>query len=339
MPNAPGVVVIPLLAAFHLRFPHYTVLHVLETVKAARPDALALTPLPPGALQEPAWQATEEVALPHAVVPWARRTGLSVHEVGALVGADDEVERFRAYLAQFDAGRERLRRVEAALAPVREVPARPLDAGAVHARLLPAIRAYQRGRTEALEEGPGTAWQAARAAAMAERIAALPYARVAVLAGVDDVPALEDALRGLVALEPVPAVPTDLGEAGRERALLDAAMRGDAADPAALVTRLRDLPQPEARYHEANLLLRHGHAAEALALLEQASTQDFQEPYYLPGFLLARLGQLYDLDGRRDAALRSYRGVLALSFAPVEALEAARAGLQQPFRWQAAVDG
>jgi hypothetical protein len=58
---------------------------------------------------------------------------------------------------------------------------------------------------------------------------------------------------------------------------------------------------------------------------------DFVEPYYLPGFLLSRLGQLYDLAGRRDAALRAYRGVRALGYAPVEALAAAEDGLQRPF--------
>jgi hypothetical protein len=65
--------------------------------------------------------------------------------------------------------------------------------------------------------------------------------------------------------------------------------------------------------------------------LERALRTDFQEPYYLPGFLLARLGQLYDLAGQRDAALRSYRGVLALSYAPLEAAEAATSGLVEPF--------
>jgi hypothetical protein len=65
--------------------------------------------------------------------------------------------------------------------------------------------------------------------------------------------------------------------------------------------------------------------------LEAASAGDFAEPYYLPGFLLCRLGQLYDIVGRREAALRAYRGTLALSYAPVEAATQARAGLAAPF--------
>ena len=58
---------------------------------------------------------------------------------------------------------------------------------------------------------------------------------------------------------------------------------------------------------------------------------DFREPYLLPGLLLARLGQLRDLAGRRDRALQAYRGVLALAWAPHEARAAARAGLEAPF--------
>jgi len=341
MPSRPTVVVIPLLGAFHARYPQYTVVHVRETVRAARPDALAVTPLAPGALARPAWQDTDEVALPHTVVPWARNASVPIHEVGFDTGAADapggpdaagEWERFRSYLEAFDAGRERLRRVDAALEPVREILAGALDAAAVRTRLLPAIRAYQAERAAVLEEGPGTGWLADHAERLAERIAALPHDRVAVLAGVDHVAALEDALERRCRLEPTPELPTDLGPEGRERALLDTAMRGDVADPAALLERLREVPRPEARYHEANLLLLHGHAAEALERLEAASREDFQEPYYLPGFLLARLGQLYDVSGRREAALRAYRGVLALSFAPAEAVQAAQAGLLHAFR-------
>lgn len=342
MPSRPSVVVIPLLGAFHARYPQYNVVHVREAVRAVRPDAVALAPLAPGALGGPAWQDTEEVALPHTVVPWARSLGLPLYEVGCdpndpgTPGGPDaalEVGRFRDYLELFDAGRERLRAVDAALEPVRELLARPLDATSVRTQLLPAIRTYQAERVAVLEEGPGTGWLAERAERMAERVAALPHQRVALLASADDTPALEDALARRVRVEPVPDLLPDAGPEAHERALLDTAMRGDVADPGALLERLRELSSPEARYHEANLLLLHGHPAEALERLEAASRDDFQEPYYLPGFLLARLGQLYDLDGRREAAMRAYRGVLALSFAPAEALEAARAGLQAAFRF------
>src|SRR5690606_7946588 len=195
------------------------VVHVRETVRAARPDALAVTPLAPGALARPAWQDTDEVALPHTVVPWARNASVPIHEVGFDAGAADapggpdaagEWERFRSYLEAFDAGRERLRRVDAALEPVREILAGALDAAAVRTRLLHAIRAYQAERAAVLEEGPGTGWLADHAERLAERIAALPHDRVAVLAGVDHVPALVDALERRCRLEPTPELPTDL---------------------------------------------------------------------------------------------------------------------------------
>src|SRR5690606_37714388 len=147
--------------------------------------------------------------------------------------------------------------------------------------------------------------------------------------GVDQVPALQRALVGHAELVEPPR--PDAGEEGRRRALLDVAMRGEVDDVAALLSSLASLEDAEARYHEANLLLANAHPAEALERLETLLRMDFQEPYFLPGFALARLGQLYDLADRRREALRSYRGVLALSYAPAEALAAARSGLEEQF--------
>lgn len=334
------VTVIPLVGPFHTRFPRYTVVHVRALLEAAEPDALALAPLPPGALATPDWQATGEIALPHTVVPWARRAGVPLHEVGSIAGLPgepgephDEIE-FERFLSEFEAGKQRLRQVRAALAPVEELLGRALDLGRIRAELIPAVAAYEAARHEVYGEGPGTGWLAERAERMARRVAALPYAHVALLAGVDEVAALEAALAGRVTLAEPPTV-ADAPEA-RTRALLDVAMRGEVDDPAALLAQLKELGSPEARYHRANLLLAHDHVAEALELLEELTSGDFQEPYFLPGFVLARLGQLYDLAGERDAALRSYRGALALGYAPPEAVEAARAGVEAPFTWPAA---
>jgi len=71
---------------------------------------------------------------------------------------------------------------------------------------------------------------------------------------------------------------------------------------------------------------------DALALMEEVFRMDFQHPGYLPGYVLARMGQLLDLAGERERALRAYRGVLALSWAPEEARAVALAGLKTPFR-------
>ncbi len=326
----------PLVGPFHTRFPRYNAVDLRDALKASGAQALALATLPPGALQGTEWLATDEIALPLAVVPWARRAGIPMHEVASVAGgpgepgqAGDERE-FVDYLSRFEAGQAHLRRVQQAQALMEELLASPLDLRRVHDELLPAIDAYQHQRTAEFGEGPGTGWLEARAAVIAERVLALPYERVALLAGADELPQIMRALEGRVELEALrPA--TDVSPQARDRALLDTAMRGDADDPAALLGALRELGTPEALYHEANVLLEHDHLSEALDALEKAMRTDFQEPYYLPGFLLARLGQVYDLAGQRDAALRSYRGVLALSYAPLEATEAATSGMSEPF--------
>ena len=86
----------------------------------------------------------------------------------------------------------------------------------------------------------------------------------------------------------------------RERSLLGLRVpgRGTRAGSAARQTaHVRKRSRP--RYHEANLLTANHHVVEALDVLELASRGDFAEPYYLPGYLLARLGQLYDLTDNR----------------------------------------
>lgn len=331
MADAPPdvVTIVPLLGPLHLTLPQYNAVSVLRSVQAFRPDTLALAPLTPGALEDPAWQECVELPLPLTVVPWARRNGVRLVEVGVEPHDPDAEEDFRRYLGTFEGGRALLASVDAAERPVRDLLDRPMTLPRVLDELVPAVERYQRHRREALGEGPGTGFQEDRAAAMADAVLALPAQRVAALAGVDDVPSLLAALEGRVGLcrPPLPEVDDDV----RRRSLFDYAMRGEPPDPGALLQQLQAIDESEARYLEANLLVQAGEPQEALEVLEQASTGDFVHPYYLPGFLLSRLGQLYDLAGRRDAALRAYRGVRALAFAPLEAREAAEAGLDHPF--------
>lgn len=336
MVDAPLVTVVPLVGPFHTRFPRYSVLFVQAILEAIEPEAVALVPLTPGSLADPNWQATPELALPQVVVPWARRHGIQLHEVGSVVGdanepgeEGDEAE-FVRFLEEFEQGRERLRRVRAAEEPVAQLLAGALDLKRIQQELIPAVAAFQQERSSEFGEGPGTGWLLQRAERIAARVAALPYRHLALLASVDDVPALEAALAGVVNVEAAPMAEPPV-EAARTRALLDVAMRGEAADVAALLAQLREIDSAEARYHEANLLLTHNHPVEALERLREVLRGDFFEPYFLPGFVLARIGQLYDLTGDREAARRSYRGVLALSFAPPEALAAAQEGLETPF--------
>src|SRR5690606_19593082 len=187
----------------------------------------------------------------------------------------------RRYLEQYDDGRARLRQVERALEPVRELLAASLGPERVRSDLLPAIDAQQAEQRRLLDRGPGDGWLDERAAVVASRALASGGVRIALLASVDHVPALERALTGHAELS-APATP-EAGEEGRERALLDVAMRGDVADVAALLDSLSKSQRPEARYHEANLLLANDHPAEALERLEALLRLDFHEPYYLPG--------------------------------------------------------
>lgn len=239
---------------------------------------------------------------------------------------DAEADFYR-YAVQYPKLQGTLRELDGLLSPLPELLSQPLTLARIWQEVVPLVAAYQQEREAALGDGPGTDWLRARVTALAETVQALPEERVVVLASVEQVPLLQELLAGRLEL-PQDAPVTD---STRQRALLDIAFRGDAADPGRLLTQLRELDSAEARYHEANLLLANGHLPEALETLEAAVQGDFSAPYYLPGYLLARLGQLRDLAGERDGALRAYRGVLALEWVPDEAREAAQGGLETPF--------
>lgn len=324
------VTLVPTLGAWHLRYPAYNAESVSALVRAGAPEAVVLAPLPPGALTTPAWQDTPELALPLGVVPWARRAGVRLLE-GLAPSPDPEAEAdFRRYAAGYAQVRDLLAALERQLRPLDELLPQPLTLARVWDEVIPVLSAYQEAREAALTDGPATDWWRERHQALAERIRERSETRVTVVAGVEQVPFLRAALgeRGLEVLTPRDA---PASERVRERALLDIAFRGDAADPGRLIAQLRELSVAEARFHEANLLLAHGHPAEALERLEGAASGDFSTPYFLPGYLLTRLGQVRDLAGDRDGAVRAYRGVLALEWVPGDAHEAARAGLSAPF--------
>lgn len=317
---------VPLVGPFHRRFPRYNAVTVREIVAAAEPDAILTTALPPGALDDPAWQDVDEPGLP-PVVRWARDAGVAVAEVGEPSPDPTAPADFLRYLAQSSEDHPALRRLAEARAPLEELLGRALDLTRIQNELLPAVAALHDARIELFGDGPGSDWLEQRVDRMAERLKPWSNARAVVLTSVDHLPVL----RRRLAQTASDAADVPPSAAARQRALLDTAFAGDADDAAGLIAALREIDAAEARLAEAEVLLGHGHAAEALGVLREAVRGDFSEPPYLPGWLLARLGQLYDLDGRREDALRSYRGVLALSWAPAPAREAARDGLERPF--------
>jgi hypothetical protein len=320
---------IPLMGALHLHYPQYNAVTVRDLLIAHPPEALALTPLSEAAFSKPAWQDTPEVALPLTVVPWAQRHGLPVYPVFEPSPDKDAYPQFMQFAEQYPQLRSRVAHVNSQLRPLQPLLNEPLTLPRILHEVIPLLRRYQLERETELEEGPATDWWRSRMTRMAERIAALPHSMVTVLASAEHLPFLEDALAQQLALQVLEPVP--VSEESRIRSLLDFAFKTDVPEPGNVIAQLREVDTPEARYHEANLLLANGHVVEALELLREASKTDFAEPYYLPGFLLARLGQLYDLTDDRPNALRCYRGVQALTYAPRAALEAAETGLSAPF--------
>lgn len=325
----PTLLLVPLMGPFHLRFPRYNAVTVRDLVAAFGPRLVATSALAPDAFREPRWRDTPELALPLALAPWAERQGVPLVGVAEPSPDPEASDDFVRYLRRYPQQRALLDEVEAARRPLTTLLEEPLDLPRILADVVPVVRHYLELREARFEEGPGSDWLRRRSAVVAERVLASGAERIAVLVGIDHYPFVHDALAERALLTPPPEVAESVEAV--ERGLLDFAMRVDVPEPGNVIARLRRLEGAEARYHEANLLLAGGHLAEALELLERASRGDFSRPYYLPGFLLARLGQLYDLSGERDGAVRAYRGVRALEYAPPEALAAAAAGLDAPF--------
>jgi hypothetical protein len=318
---------VPLVGPFHRRFPRYNAQTVREIVAAQAPDAVATTALSADAWADPGWRDLDEPALA-AVLDWAVARDLPVHVLGEPSPDPSAAQDFVRILRDSTGGHPALDRLDEAERPLAELLAGALDLGRVRSELEPLVAAVQDLRVELFGDGPGTDWLEARADAASERASALPAGRTVLLAPIDQVPALRRRLAA--ALSDASDVPPS--DAARRRALLDTAFAGEVDDPAGLLSALRGLDEPEARLAEAETLLRHGHAAEALEVLVEALRGELTGPAHLPGWLLARLGQLYDLDGRREEARKAYRGVLALDWAPPPAREAAREGMERPFR-------
>jgi hypothetical protein len=321
---------LPLTGPWHLRHPRWNVVTVRDALEALGPDVVVTSALPPGFDADAGWQATDEVALPWTVVPWAQRRGTPVRGVGAPPPVPEAEADLRRYLEAFPAARAQLDAARSTLAPLETLLPLPLDLPRLLAEVVPPLAEDLHRRLEAFGDGPATAWRAERARQTLEHALAAGGQRPAWLVELDLWPAVVAALEDAgIAWSPIAEPP--VSPAARRRSLLDVAWRGETPDPAGLLAQLREGNEAEAGFLQAQVLLAHDHPAEALDVLENVSHGDFREPYLLPGLLLARLGQLRDLAGRRERALQAYRGVLALSWAPVEARKAALAGLDRPF--------
>lgn len=327
------LLLLPLLGPLHLRYPALNTVTVRDVAAAFQPELLATTALTGEELAGDSWRDTFELALPLTVLPWARAEGLELLGLRQPSPDPSAEADFRRYAREMPALQERLNQVAPLETQLQQLLGGRLTLRTLGQEALPLIRSIESALLEAAGDGPATDWRHERARkAVARLLGQAAGRRLVLFAGLQELPALELALEAAgVQPEPLPEQ-IEVSEAARSRSLLDHALlaEGD-ADAAALNQALEQEGSAEAGYLRANLLLSGGDAEGALELLERVSHGDFSSPYFLPGWLLARLGQLRDLLGKRQEALMAYRGVLALSWAPPEAVEAAETGLEQPF--------
>lgn len=314
---------LPSLGPFHILHPRYNAATVLALLEEASPRVLYLASHSEEGLREGLWR--EEDPLLFHLLPWAEERGVRVVALDKEAHLKGEAEAFRQALAQHPQGQphlERMRAFDEALLALLKTPLSPEVLGSEG--FLARLGEVYRGFAQAFGEGPATGFRARR---MAQVASFLEGQEGAVVADLLDYLFLAERFPQAL---PQAHVPT---EAERARALMDRAWQLQEEDDwAGLLEGLFAVGSPEALYLAAQIYLAAGEWQEALALMEEVFRMDFQHPGYLPGYVLARFGQLLDLAGERERALRAYRGVLALSWAPEEARAIALAGLRAPFR-------
>lgn len=323
----PAITLVPLLSTWHLRTPRYNTEHVAQAVLAAAPKTIVSSALPADFTNRNEWLDDEQIALPLSVLPAAKRKGIRV--VGIAEAPEDPMAEhsLRDYLDMYDEGKMRVRRVHMAFQEAAELLTPAIDLPLIAERIVPALRNWLEVRRTEFGRGPGESWLTERVHIMKERVLT-QEGPVVLVVPVEEVAAWLDAFDdGEIVL----ATEAPANEATKQRSLLDVAFTGEAHDSEKLFHQLADIPTPEAEYHRASILYQTGHLREAVQKLEQVISADFFEPYYLPGFVLGRLGQFYDLLGERDKARKMYRGVLALPYASDVVKALAEAGLVTPF--------
>lgn len=321
------------MGSLHLRYPSYNALSVSDLLSEYSPETIAITSLTKDEYSKPQWQDTDEVVLPLSVIPWAKRNKLDIHFVKEASPDDKAYQDFRRYAQNYPDLQNKLYQAELVLRPLEKLLSQSLSIGRILEEVVPIIYESQKLEEELLEEGPANNWQRSRNQTMAKRILAIAKSSVAVLVAIDDYPFLKEELEKKAKV--IETKKITASSESKQRSLLDFAFRTEVANPEEFLESLEDIASPEAYYHMGNILLHNGYLDEALEKLSLASKDDFSQPYFLPGYLLARLGQVYDLKNNRNMAKKSYRGVLALDYAPKDAIATAHKGLEQAFVAQA----
>ena len=330
------MMLIPTLGPFHILHPRYNGVTVLELARAARPSAIYLASYSAADLEQKVWREANEVSFFH-VLPWAEREGLPVVALDQQSALKAEADRFREALGIYPKGQEILARageLDSLLSSVLTQPKSPEDFA--REEVLQPLREYARGLADLFGEGPATGFRRQRIEAVVSQVASLGASagsqveNAVILVDLLDYPILFELLPPATRHPLSTHSPT---EPERQRSILDRAWRLEESDDwAQLLGQLQELEDPEALYCAAQIYLAAGQPADAFVLLDQLIHKNFQQPEYLPGYTLARYGQMADLEGQRDKALRAYTAVLALEWAPQEAREIALAGRKTAFR-------
>lgn len=318
------LILIPTLGSLHLLHPRYNSATPLALSQEFGAQTVILASYSPEGLRQGLWRHEEDLAL-------FALAGSGSEVRGLVAGSEamrQEALEFTRILSENDPGQRFLKPLEELSAELENVFSNPLSPEVVGSQeWLAPLNRFNQEIAELAGPGPATGFRETRMAVAAQQLAVLPPGRYAVWAE-----ALDYAL--LAELLPKAARPSihEPTAAEQERAILDQAWRLE--NPSywpELLAALQNIASAEAQFLASQIYLAAGQTQDALSLLEDLSRGEFSSPEYLPGYVLARLGQLYDLSGERERAQRHYRAVLALSWAPDETREAARSGLAKPF--------
>lgn len=328
------------LGALHARYPTYnaqTVLEILRHVGASKVILPSVTP--------EVWTSGKWRDLEHPVLFALDDERMPVEAVATdWTWADLEQDKMLEFLKMYPQGLERLRELRRSELDLKDMLSKPLDAFSIHGLLpelpvLESVKTFHAKSVDVLEEGPGTAHRKRRLTELAAKLERFDDA--VVLTPLDDLPELLE-----MGFKTVDLTGFKPGEASRFRAVVDRAyalhenddldtlvhslLELDGAPDSALGLTLGRIAL-EARFAASGVYLAVGDLESARDLLEAVAMGQFERPAYLPGFVLSRLGQVRDLMGERQHAIRAYTAALALKWLPISARNVAQSGLETPF--------
>lgn len=296
--------------------------------KAYAPRAVLLASYAPAELEAGLWRDAGDLPLFH-LLPWAEGNGVEVIALDKHPNLKAQAEQFRQALAQFPRGQEYLAQAAELERRLQALLTRPLLSDMLSSpAFISELWNYLDGFVQIFGEGPATGFRAQRMQAVAGQIGSKGEGRWLVIADLLDYPYLLREVPGAAGPGAHASSPAEA-----DRAILDRAWRLEGDDDwGLLLQQLQEIADAEAQYLAAQIYLAAGRPEDALALMEPLLHAEFAHPAYLPGYVLARYGQLQDLVGNRQAALRAYQATLALSWVPAEAREIALAGQRNPFK-------